>query len=105
MLEERSMEIMNIGQAAKISGVSVKMIRHYEEVGLVPAPERTDSGYRQYSGRDVHTLPTGNDRPAYPILESLSAEPDEEPTEHRFPEALGRWSAMHGTGCWDKLKP
>ena len=50
------MEIMNIGEAAKISGVSAKMIRHYEEVGLVPAPERTDSGYRQYSGRDVHTL-------------------------------------------------
>ena len=39
------MEIMNIGQAAKISGVSAKMIRHYEEVGLVPAPARTDSGY------------------------------------------------------------
>jgi len=50
------MEIMNIGQAAKLSGVSAKMIRHYEEVGLVPAPERTDSGYRQYSEPEVHTL-------------------------------------------------
>jgi len=50
------MEIMNIGQAAKLSGVSAKMIRHYEEVGLLPAPARTDSGYRQYAGRDVHTL-------------------------------------------------
>jgi len=50
------MEIMNIGRAAKISGVSAKMIRHYEEVGLVPAPERTDSGYRQYSEPEVHTL-------------------------------------------------
>jgi Cu(I)-responsive transcriptional regulator len=47
---------MNIGQAAKASGVSAKMIRHYEEVGLVPAPNRTDSGYRQYTDSDVHTL-------------------------------------------------
>ncbi|HYN58822.1 MAG TPA: MerR family DNA-binding transcriptional regulator, partial [Rubrivivax sp.] len=39
---------MNIGQAAKASGVSAKMIRHYEVVGLVPAPKRTESGYRQY---------------------------------------------------------
>ena len=50
------MEIMNIGQAAKGSGVSAKMIRHYEEVGLVPAPLRTDAGYRQYTESDVHTL-------------------------------------------------
>lgn len=50
------MEIMNIGQAAKGSGISAKMIRHYEEVGLVPAPNRTDSGYRQYSKSEVHTL-------------------------------------------------
>jgi Cu(I)-responsive transcriptional regulator len=50
------MEYVNIGQAAKGSGVSAKMIRHYEEVGLVPAPSRTDGGYRQYSERDVHTL-------------------------------------------------
>ena len=47
---------MNIGQAAKASGVSAKMIRHYEEVGLVPAPSRTDSGYRQYTDKEVHTL-------------------------------------------------
>jgi MerR family copper efflux transcriptional regulator len=50
------MELMNIGQAAKVSGVSAKMIRHYEEVGLVPPPGRTDAGYRQYTGSDVHTL-------------------------------------------------
>ena len=50
------MEVMNIGQAAKASGVSAKMIRHYEEVGLIPAPGRTDSGYRQYTGADVQTL-------------------------------------------------
>ena len=50
------MEIMNIGEAAKGSGISAKMIRHYEEVGLLPAPSRTESGYRQYTGNDVHTL-------------------------------------------------
>jgi MerR family copper efflux transcriptional regulator len=50
------MEVMNIGEAAKASGVSAKMIRHYEQVGLFPEPRRTDAGYRQYSGSDVHTL-------------------------------------------------
>jgi MerR family copper efflux transcriptional regulator len=50
------MQAMNIGQAAKTSGVSAKMIRHYEEVGLVPAPNRTDAGYRQYTAAEVHTL-------------------------------------------------
>ena len=50
------MQAMNIGQAAKASGVSAKMIRHYEEVGLVPAPNRTDAGYRQYTEAEVHTL-------------------------------------------------
>ena len=50
------MEALNIGQAAKASGVSAKMIRHYEGVGLFPEVNRTDSGYRQYTDRDVHTL-------------------------------------------------
>jgi MerR family copper efflux transcriptional regulator len=50
------MQAMNIGQAAKATGVSAKMIRHYEEVGLVPAPSRTDAGYRQYTEAEVHTL-------------------------------------------------
>ena len=50
------MELMNIGEAAKASGVSAKMIRHYETVGLFPEPNRTDSGYRQYSEKEVHTL-------------------------------------------------
>ena len=50
------MDTMNIGQAAKASGVSAKMIRHYEEIGLVPAALRTDAGYRQYGEGDVHTL-------------------------------------------------
>ena len=48
--------LMNIGQAAKASGVSAKMIRHYESVGLFPEAERTESGYRQYTDKDVSTL-------------------------------------------------
>jgi MerR family gold-responsive transcriptional activator of gol and ges genes len=47
---------MNIGEAAKHSGVSAKMIRHYEEIGLIPRAARTYSGYRTYAGKDVHTL-------------------------------------------------
>ena len=47
---------MNIGAAASASGVSAKMIRHYEGVGLLPPANRTASGYRQYSDKDVSTL-------------------------------------------------
>ena len=46
----------SIGEAAARSGVSVKMVRHYEALGLLPTVARTDSGYRQYTAREVHTL-------------------------------------------------
>lgn len=47
---------MNIGQASKQSGVSQRMIRHYEATGLIPKAARRDSGYRDYDDKDVHTL-------------------------------------------------
>jgi MerR family copper efflux transcriptional regulator len=47
---------MNIGQAAKSSGLSAKMIRYYESIGLLQAATRTDSGYRLYGANDLHTL-------------------------------------------------
>ena len=47
---------VNIGLAAERSGVSAKMVRHYESLGLLPRVQRTDSGYRQYTAADVHTL-------------------------------------------------
>jgi MerR family transcriptional regulator, copper efflux regulator len=47
---------MNIGQAATASGVSAKMLRYYESIGLIPQAGRTESGYRIYADRDVDTL-------------------------------------------------
>ncbi|MGZ8287902.1 MAG: Cu(I)-responsive transcriptional regulator [Telluria sp.] len=47
---------MNIGEASKASGVSAKMIRHYESIGLVGAAKRTDAGYRVYATREVQML-------------------------------------------------
>ncbi|MFC5387679.1 Cu(I)-responsive transcriptional regulator [Aquamicrobium segne] len=47
---------MNIGQAARASGVSSKMIRYYEQTGLIPQAARKDSGYRDYDDSDIHRL-------------------------------------------------
>lgn len=47
---------MNIGRASAASGISAKMIRYYESIGLIPAASRSDGGYREYSDNDVHTL-------------------------------------------------
>ena len=47
---------MNIGEVAKRSGVSAKTIRYYEAIGLLRAPQRTPSGYRQYVGSDIQIL-------------------------------------------------
>jgi Cu(I)-responsive transcriptional regulator len=47
---------LNIGEAAKASGVSAKMIRYYEEIGLIPAATRTAAGYRVYTDQNVHML-------------------------------------------------
>jgi Cu(I)-responsive transcriptional regulator len=47
---------MNIGEASAASGVSAKMIRHYEAIGLIPEAARTGSGYRTYGEPEVHKL-------------------------------------------------
>jgi len=47
---------VKIGEASAKSGISQRMIRHYEKIGLMPPVARRDSGYRDYDRRDVHTL-------------------------------------------------
>lgn len=54
--QARSDGLYNIGEAAEASGVSAKMIRHYESIGLIPRPGRTVGNYRIYGESDVHTL-------------------------------------------------
>lgn len=48
--------MMNIGEAARATGLPSKTIRYYEEIGLVPKAERATSGYRRYDQRAVQTL-------------------------------------------------
>lgn len=52
----RRVGFYNIGEAAKRSGVTPKMIRHYEALRLVKSPKRTEAGYRLYDETDIHTL-------------------------------------------------
>lgn len=47
---------MKIGEISDASGVSQRMIRHYEKIGLIPPAARRDSGYRDYDKRELHTL-------------------------------------------------
>jgi len=47
---------MKIGEASRTSGVSQRMIRHYEQIGLMPAASRRESGYREYDEVDIHRL-------------------------------------------------
>ncbi len=47
---------MNIGEASETTGVSAKMIRYYEETGLIRPASRTQSGYRVYADNDIQTL-------------------------------------------------
>jgi Cu(I)-responsive transcriptional regulator len=56
MSDARSAGYFNIGQAAGASGVSAKMIRHYEQSGFIPKAGRTASGYRIYRDADIHAL-------------------------------------------------
>lgn len=48
--------LLNIGDAAQASGVTAKMIRHYEEIGLIKKVKRTDAGYRTYGENEIHVL-------------------------------------------------
>lgn len=49
-------QVVNIGEASRMTGVSAKMVRHYEGLGLLPHPPRTSAGYRLYTPEAIHTL-------------------------------------------------
>ena len=56
LAEARQRGFHNIGEAAAATGVSAKMIRHYEAAGLIPPAQRTFAGYRLYADADLHRL-------------------------------------------------
>jgi Cu(I)-responsive transcriptional regulator len=56
MSEARQQGFYNISQAAKLSGISAKMIRHYEKIGLIPDSHRTLANYRIFNEADIHSL-------------------------------------------------
>ena len=56
LAEARHQGFHNIGEAAGLTGVSAKMIRHYESIGLIPAASRTFANYRLYNDGDLHRL-------------------------------------------------
>ena len=56
LADARQQGLHNIGEASAATGVSAKMIRHYESIGLVPEPGRTFAGYRLYATADLHRL-------------------------------------------------
>jgi len=56
LYEAKARGLHNIGEAAALSGVSAKMIRHYEATGLIPPANRTYANYRLYSEADLHRL-------------------------------------------------
>ncbi|HET7202933.1 MAG TPA: Cu(I)-responsive transcriptional regulator [Steroidobacteraceae bacterium] len=56
LADARQRGYRNIGEASRLTGVTAKMIRHYEEIGLIPAAGRTFAGYRLYGEADLHRL-------------------------------------------------